>query len=304
MAKVDTPLSYVDEAKKINTIFENTSRTTTGNVTWTSTTSGITYNTSTSPSVVVKNCGELGLMNMLIDMYGTSNGWVLTAGDLNGKSEVNHTHGVIQGDTAGTESNKVLYTTTGGEIVAGAAPVAGGGTGKILVTSGALLKGNGVAALAELLGTGALYAETSGDPQFGVLPVSMGGTGQSTLAGLRNQLGLGSEIGVLSVANGGTGVSNLQALRNSLGLGNTLSAVPIANGGTGATDAASARNNLGAANKAHTHTGLEITTPVPITAGGTGANNKKTAKINLGFNNGTTAPSGGSDGDYYFQYNA
>lgn len=52
----------------------------------------------------------------------------------------------------------------------------------------------------------------------------------------------------LSIANGGTGQTTVAGVRNTLGLGKTTGAVPIANGGTGATDAATARKNLGLTN--------------------------------------------------------
>ena len=70
----------------------------------------------------------------------------------------------------------------------------------------------------------------------GVLPINFGGTGQTSLAGLRDALGLGTSSGPLSPENGGTGQTSLQALRNALGLGNTLGVLPIANGGTGGSD--------------------------------------------------------------------
>jgi len=79
----------------------------------------------------------------------------------------------------------------------------------------------------------------------GTLPVKQGGTGQTTLAGIRNALGLGNGTGALPPANGGTGQTSLQAARNAMGLGNTTGALPIANGGTGKTTAADARTNLG-----------------------------------------------------------
>ena len=39
----------------------------------------------------------------------------------------------------------------------------------------------------------------------------------------------------------------------------------------------------------------------PVANGGTGANNKKDARTNLGFRSGTAGPSGGEDGDIYYQ---
>lgn len=44
----------------------------------------------------------------------------------------------------------------------------------------------------------------------------------------------------LSIANGGTGQTTVADVRNTLGLGNTTGALPVANGGTGATSVAAA----------------------------------------------------------------
>ena len=97
--------------------------------------------------------------------------------------------------------------------------------------------------------------------ELGVLPVSHGGTGASTVAGARNNLGLGNTTGALPVANGGTGQTSLQATRNAMGLGNTLGALPVANGGTGQTSLQATRNAMGLGN---------TTGALPIANGGTG----------------------------------
>lgn len=57
----------------------------------------------------------------------------------------------------------------------------------------------------------------------------------------------------VTIEQGGTGASTVAGVRNTLGLGNTTGAVPVANGGTGSTTAADARKNLGAADASHTH---------------------------------------------------
>lgn len=68
--------------------------------------------------------------------------------------------------------------------------VENGGTGKVSITSGAIVKGNGTNAVGEISGTGALYSATSGNPQFGTLPVNCGGTGAVTLDALKENMGL------------------------------------------------------------------------------------------------------------------
>lgn len=72
-----------------------------------------------------------------------------------------------------------------------------------------------------------------------------------------------------------------------------LPTVPLSKGGTGATTVAGARNALGLGN---------TNGAVPIANGGTGATSKAGAKANLGISYGTSAPSGGDNGDIYFQY--
>ena len=50
---------------------------------------------------------------------------------------------------------------------------------------------------------------------------------------------------VLAIKDGGTGATTVAGARNNLGLGNTSGALPIANGGTGATTVSDALTNLG-----------------------------------------------------------
>lgn len=53
------------------------------------------------------------------------------------------------------------------------------------------------------------------------------------------------DLDIIPISQGGTGATTVAGARNNLGLGNTSGAVPIANGGTGATTAKQARANLG-----------------------------------------------------------
>lgn len=79
-------------------------------------------------------------------------------------------------------------------------PAENGGTGRTTLTSGALITGNGTGAVGQLTGTGAVYAESTGDPQFGTLPVSCGGTGVTTLAQLKEDMGLANGGFVIAAA--------------------------------------------------------------------------------------------------------
>ena len=55
-----------------------------------------------------------------------------------------------------------------------------------------------------------------------------------------------TEANTIPIANGGTGATTVAGARNNLGLGNTSGALPIANGGTGANNASDACANIGA----------------------------------------------------------
>lgn len=141
--------------------------------------------------------------------------------------------------TAAAARNKLGLGNT-----AGALPIANGGTGSTtaaaarnalgitpanigaLSTSGGTVNGN-------LTVNGEL--NVTGYDSDMVVPVANGGTGQTTLAGIREALGLGNTTGALPIANGGTGATTVADARNALGLGNTSGALPIANGGTGQT---------------------------------------------------------------------
>lgn len=135
----------------------------------------------------------------------------------------------------------------------------------------------------------------------GVVAVEHGGTGATTVAGIRNVLGLGNTSGALPIASGGTGATTAAAARNALGLGNTTGALPVANGGTGATTVAGARNALGLGNTAGA---------VPMANGGTGATNGSTGLGNLlsvgpmilsSHQYGTTLPEPGLIGRVFFK---
>lgn len=326
MTKIDMPLANADEAKKINELIYKDDLTTTGQVTFHSNSSNTDYDTNAEEylgDTEIYNCGESGLLKLLIDKFSVEDGgWILKASDVNNKAEKEHTHGNISSDgKVGSDAGLALFTEEDGEITAGILSVMGGGTGINMIEKGTVLTGGQNNTVKPLSGTGVLYSTEQNEITFGTLPAEFGGTGNTSLSGLRASLGLGSSTGALAVENGGTGVSSLTALRNALGLGNTMGALPIANGGTGSTTVAGARNALGLGNtagalpvanggtgatsaaEARNNLGLGNTTgALSIANGGTGATTKKNAKTNLGIKVGTASPSGGEDGDIYIQY--
>lgn len=115
---------------------------------------------------------------------------------------------VAQGGTGQTSISN-LRNSLGLGTGTGALAVANGGTGKTTNTANAVLVGNGTNAVKNVASAnGAMYATSAnGEPRFGVLPIAQGGTGQTTVAGVRNALGLGNTTGVLPIANGGSGMS-------------------------------------------------------------------------------------------------
>lgn len=84
---------------------------------------------------------------------------------------------------------------------------------------GATSDAAGKAGLVPIPATGKQDMALCGDATFKVLPIAGGGTGQTTVAGVRNILGLGNTDGALPIANGGTGATNAeQALKNLGGI--------------------------------------------------------------------------------------
>lgn len=92
--KINTPCSTVggvpnannktDELLKINELAKKTNRSNTGQISYTSKTSGIIYRTADYPNIVnIYNKGETGIYNLLIRLYGGDNGFIITADDYN-----------------------------------------------------------------------------------------------------------------------------------------------------------------------------------------------------------------------------
>lgn len=83
---------------------------------------------------------------------------------------------------------------------------------------GATSNAAGKAGLVPIPATGKQDMALCGDAKFKVLPIAGGGTGQTTVAGVRNILGLGNTDGALPIANGGTGADNATSALSNLGI--------------------------------------------------------------------------------------
>lgn len=93
--------------------------------------------------------------------------------------------------------------------------------------TGATYNSAGKAGLAPIPAAGKQDMALCGDATFKVLPIAGGGTGQTTVAGVRNILGLGNTDGVLPIANGGTGADNATSALRALGIIGAFTGVSV-----------------------------------------------------------------------------
>lgn len=92
MPKINIPLGendqldYSGEMVKMNELIANYGRTTVGACSFTSPSSGVTYNTDDYPdNEAIYNNGELGMIYLFRELFGGNGGFLLTAEDVNHK---------------------------------------------------------------------------------------------------------------------------------------------------------------------------------------------------------------------------
>ncbi len=145
-------------------------------------------------------------------------------------------HGVTASQVGAAAAS---HNHSASNINSGTLSVVRGGTGVASATAGALLKGNGTSAFAELSGTGAVYASTKNSPAFGTLPVSCGGTGNTSvdITPTANSTKMCTSGGIK------TALDTKAASSHNHGAGNiTSGTLPVARGGTGRTDLTFSKN--------------------------------------------------------------
>lgn len=281
--------NFTGEIAKIQELVANTNRSNEGNISWTSSTSNITYNTSDYQSFSdIYGKGETGLYNLLIYQYGELvDGWIVTAEDWNSlieKTEQNTSsiEGLEDGSTPAINSN---YATKIG--TAASHPAIGSAVNPVYVSNnGTVTASNGTAGANNrpvYLTNGVLTAMT------GALPTTYGGTGNttgtatfaSTAADTTNTLYL---LGVTSSATTAlkrnTGVSMKDGTITASISGNASTASKLAT-------ARSLKVALGSTT-AVTFDGSAAQDSIPVSGtlavghGGTGATTAAAARTNLG----------------------
>lgn len=233
--------NYSDEIAKIQSLVMDTNRSNTGQVSWTSTTSGVTYNTANSSDTSINNKGETGLYNLLIYLYGnnqsSSNSFILTATNFNDAiSEItlakNNANSIINGETPAAVATKVGTTTVGNSstpiYLNGGTPAAC--TSLSLNTTGSAGSATTASKLSNTTAVGStavpVYFTSGGVPAV-CTTLSLSTTGN---AGTATKLASGKTLKVDLTSSSASSAFDGSANITNIGVAGIL---PVANGGTG-----------------------------------------------------------------------
>lgn len=262
-----TTENYSDEIAKIQSLVMNTNRSVSGQVEWTSASSGVTYNTQNYASNSnIYNKGETGLYNLLIYLYGNNpsseNSFILTATNFNeviANVELANTNvnKVINGTTPAAVATKVGTTTVGNSstpiYLNGGTPAAC--TSLSLNTTGSAGSAGTADKLSVNAGTSAVPVYFTGGVPTACGTLSVGTTGN---AGTATKLASGKTLKVDLTSSSASSAFDGSANITNIGVAGIL---PVANGGTGVNNLSNV--TVGTATKA---TKLSNTTAI----GGTG----------------------------------
>ena len=248
MAKINVPVNtpvqpgstnsnYSGEIAKINELISKTDRSNSGQIQWQSPTSGQSYDTSTySSNTNIYNKGETGLYNLLLYLYGGTDGWILTASDYNTIKETvdsnNTTITNIMGGSSSVEvANKLGTTTVGSSTIpiylAGGVPTACSSVGSSTNASYASHIGTSSSHPGIGSATQPVYVDSTGavQPATAYASATVGNankltTARSLTAKLDSTTAASFDgsaaanigvSGILPVANGGTGSASVAA---------------------------------------------------------------------------------------------
>ena len=240
--------------------------------------------------------------------YSSANVWVVLANDtyVQAQKVSPAFTGVPTAPTAtsGTANTQIATTAfvTNSPALSGVptAPTAANGTNTTQIATTAFVR-NATLGLGTMSQQNASAVTITGGTIAGITPIAItaGGTGASDAANARINLGLGSgattSVGTIATQN-----ANAVAITGGT-ISGLSSPIDVASGGTGGNTAAAARAGIDAVG-----TSLTITAGAGLTGGGDLTNNRTLAisTNSNGYGNrtvSTSAPTGGSSGDIWYQ---